>query len=113
RVPLAEEVVLLAEPLEELEGQRAIGDALPYDVLRGRDLRLHGCEARHELVHRERRTVFASPALPDVPEHPFAHVWGPPAPERGAVYGAVPGRPRVRPAPAGINLHDQPRGGAR
>ena len=63
RVPLAEEVVLLAQPLEEVHRQGPVGDPLPHEVLLGGHRGLERLERGHELVDGLRGCVLdAGPA---------------------------------------------------
>ena len=68
RVPLAEEVVLLAQPLQELERQGAVGHPLPHDGLGGGNLGLKGLEAGHELVDGQGGGILAAARLANVLE---------------------------------------------
>jgi hypothetical protein len=72
RVPLAEEVVLLAQALQQLNREGPVGHPLPDQVLLGGDLGLERLQARHVLVDGERRAALG-PAPPDVPKLPFRH----------------------------------------
>jgi hypothetical protein len=73
RVPLAEEVVLLAEPLQVLDRQRAIGDPLPHLVPVHADVGLDLLEGGHELLDRQglghRGAVADVLELPGVTAH--------------------------------------------
>jgi hypothetical protein len=61
RVPLAEEVVLLAEALDVLLGQRAVRHRLPQEVACRDELGDERLELGHERFHRQRVRLARAP----------------------------------------------------